>query len=167
MFKNILLLPLIAVMLIGGTLSCQSSGGQPAIKPLEQMDDVTYSHWKLYIQLTVKIAAHRLLTERVVTQDQLNLVAGVVDAVTTSPIQAGATSLLGPALAKAGFTSDEVTLAVMIADQELVARGALKNVDPTTGMIQLSARTKEVLGLVSSALRTANITADPNAPAAQ
>lgn len=163
MFKKILA-GLVCLLTIVG---CMSTNGQGAIKPLEQMSDVEYTHWKLYIELGVKIGAHRLLTEKIVTQNQLTMVATVVDAVTTTPLEAGATSLLIPALQKAGFNNDEAMLILMVVDQELMSRGALKWVDPATGLVSLSPRTKEVLGLVSTALRTANaVTQDEHAAAA-
>lgn len=162
MFKKIFAALVCVLTVIG----CMSTNGQGAIKPLEQMSDVEYTHWKLYIELGVKIGAHRLLTEKIVTQNQLVMVATVVDSVVTTPLEAGATSLLIPALQKAGFNNDEATLVIMVVDQELMSRGALKWVDPATGLVSLSPRTKEVLGLVSSALRTAgNVSEDEHAKA--
>lgn len=144
----ILILPLL-LMTATSFVSCAN------MQQLEQMQQREYENWKLYIQLGVKVTANRLLEEGSVTADELNLVANVVDSVATSPVVPGATALITPALEKAGLTSDEIRLVIAIVEQELLARGALEWLDPTTGVVSLSPRTKEILGLVAGSLRSA------------
>src|SRR5690348_7731283 len=102
---------LIALMmclcLFGSFVACSTTGGN-SVKPLEQLTELEYSKWKLYIQLGVKIGAHRLLQEGVVNTDQLNVAAGVIDGIQGEPITGGAKSFIIPALHKAGFNNDEV-----------------------------------------------------------
>lgn len=147
---------LLAMAMIGTLFtivpSCVSNG---SIRPLEEMTDLEFNRWKLYIQLGVKVGANRLLQEGIVTTDQLSVVAGIVESVKSGPVVAGASSLIVPALHKAGFNNDEVELVLLIAEQELLARGAFDWLNPATGTLELSPRTKEVLDLIADSLRTA------------
>ena len=43
----------------------------------------------------------------------------------------------------------------MIVEQELISRGALDWINPETGLIEWSPRTKEMLTIVANALRSA------------
>jgi hypothetical protein len=136
------------------TSSCTTTGG---VKPLEEMTELEYSKWKLYIQLGVKIGANRLLQEGVVTQDQLGVAAAAIDGIQGEPVAGGVKSLIVPALRKAGFANDEVEFILLVAEQELLARGALDWINPETNLFELSPRTKEVLAIVANALRTAGV----------
>jgi len=155
--KMIAMLVLVGALLVGSSIACISSGNGSGVKPLEQMTELEYSKWKLYIQLGVKISANRLLEEGVVTHDQLNIAAGVIDGIKGEPVTGGAKSLIVPALRKAGFHNDEIEFILVVAEQELIARGALDWLNPETNIIELSPRSKEMLTVVADALRTAGV----------
>lgn len=150
---------LIAALCLTGIVCVASSGCNGAgvnIKPLEQMTELEYSKWKLYIQLGVKIGANRLIQEEITTREQLNIAATVIEGISSKPVTAGAKSLIIPALEDAGFNNDEVQLILLIAEQELLARGALDWINPETGLLELSPRTREVLSIIAGSLRTAD-----------
>lgn len=159
MKRLILMIPLLLATTFNVT-SCAN------IQPLEQMNELEYENWKVYIQLGVKVAANRLLQEGTISESELVTMADVIDTVTTSTVLPGATSILSSAIEQAGLTSDEARLLVAIVERELLARGALDWVDPATGTASLSPRTKEILGIVSVSLRSAKaVTPTENAQA--
>lgn len=156
-WKKIATLGIVGVLAIGAIsgAGCVSTGGEHGIEALEQMSDLEYNNWKLYISLGVKVGARRLLDEGIVSITDLTVASTVVDSVATSPIVPGATSLLEKPLEDAGFTNDEAKLVLLIVEQELLARGGLSGVlDPETGVFKLAPRTQEVLQLVASSLRS-------------
>jgi hypothetical protein len=158
----------IAVLFAGiPVTSCTTTqDGEQSIESLEQMSELDYNRWKLYIQLGVKIGANRLLEEGVVDEATLDVMADVVENVATKPIQAGATSIikevLEDELEKLGLNNDEAVFVLLVAEQELLARGVLDGVlDPETGNTVLSPRAKEMLGIVAGSLRAAgNVSAE-------
>lgn len=152
--KNLFIVLVSCIALSSGLVSCATTNGN-GVKPLEEMTELEYSKWKLYIQLGVKIGANRLLQEGIVTQDQLGIAAAAIDGIQGEPVTGGIKSLIVPALRKAGFENDEVEFILLIAEQELLARGALDWLNPETNILELSPRTKEVLTIVANALRTA------------
>jgi len=156
MSKNLIcVLAIASVLSLGSIVSCTSTGNGDGIKPLEQMTELEYSKWKLYIQLGVKIGANRLIEEGVVTTQQLGIAAAAIDGLRDQAVTGGAKSLIVPALEKAGFKNDEVQFILLIAEQELIARGALDWINPQTNLLELSPRTKEMLGIIADALRSA------------
>lgn len=157
------ILGILSVIAIGSCIACQSNG---SIKPLEEMTELEYSKWKLYIQLGVKIGANRLLKEQVVTTGELGTAAAVIDGIKGEPVTGGIKSLIMPALAKAGFQNDEVEFVLLIAEQELLARGALDWINPETNVLELSPRTVEVLGIISASLRSASVVTEEEASSA-
>lgn len=136
------------------SVACTTTGGN-GVKPLEEMTELEYSKWKLYIQLGVKIGANRLLQEGIVSTGQLNVAAGAIEAIKGEPVVGGAKSLIIPALRNAGFNNDEVEFILLVAEQELLARGALEWLNPETNVFELSPRTQEVLDIIAAALRSA------------
>lgn len=154
--KNIFMVLMLCTALTCGVASCSTTGGN-GVKPLEQMTELEYSKWKLYIQLGVKIGANRLLQEGIVKHEQLDIAAAAIDGIKGEPIAGGVKSLIVPALHNAGFSNDEVEFILLVAEQELLARGALDWLNPQTNVLELSPRTKEVLTLVANALRTAGV----------
>lgn len=162
--KTFLVLMTALVLSVASMTACTSTGNGNGIRPLEQMSELEYSKWKLYIQLGVKIGATRALTEGVITRDQLDLAAVAIESIKGTPIEGGAKSLIMPALQKAGFTNDEVELVLLVAEQELIARGALNWINPQTNVLELSPRTQEMLTVIADALRMAgNVTAKEKA----
>jgi len=143
--KNLLM---VSILLFGG-VACSTTG----IPTLEQMSEADYSQWKLYIQLGVKIGTERLVQDHKVTQDELNVAAAAIDAIKGQSVLDNATSLITPALEKAGFHNDEVKLLLLVAENELISHGALHWMNPQTNVLELSPRTKEVLSIISSTLR--------------
>ncbi len=143
---------------VGGALSgCTMLGtGEGGVQAIEEMSELEWSRWKLYIQLGTKIGANRLLAEDLVSEDDLAIAATVLDTLRDQTVVPGATSLIAPALVEAGLTNDEVQLLLLIVEQELLSRGALEWLDPDTGLLALSPRTKELLTLVADALRSAS-----------
>lgn len=153
--KKLAILVLGLVCAFGTMQGCSSTGEGQGIQALEQMPEVDYSKWKLYIQLGVKISANRLLREGSVTAKELELVATAIETARDQTVIPGATGIIKPALDKIGFTNDEVELVLMVAEQELLSRGALNWINPTTGVVDLSPRTKDILTVVASSLRAA------------
>lgn len=149
---NILFTALTVILPLG----CVSTGEGSGVELIEQMDEQEYNKWKLYISLSTKIAANQLVESGLVSQDDLDLAAAVVEATKESQIVPGATSLIEPKLQELGLTNDEVALLLLVLEQELLARGMLEWVDPLTGVVSLSPRTKELLGIIAESLRTAS-----------
>lgn len=152
--KNFVCIALLALLCGQASMSCSGPG---SIKQIEEMSDLEYSKWSLYIQLGVKIGANRLVQEGVVTTSQLNVAAGVIEGIGGEPIAGGVKSLILPALQKAGFQNDEVEFILLVAEQELLARGALEWINPQTNVLELSPRTLEILKIVANSLRTAGV----------
>ena len=65
-------------------------------------------------------------------------------------------SLLKPALEKVGLKDSEVELALLVIEQELLQRVPFI-VDPGTGLVQLSDRTKSVLSEMANSLEAAAV----------
>ena len=147
---------IIALALAGGGISgCLTTGdGSQGIEVIEGMTDAQFTNWKLYIQLGIKVGTNRMVQEGMVTQEDLNLAALTLEAVRDQPITPGATAIIAPALEEAGLTGPEVELLVAILEQELLSRGALDWIDPETGLIAFSPRTKELLTAVAAGLRS-------------
>lgn len=152
--KNLILSSAIALCIFGST-ACHSTGSGSGLKPIEEMSDVEYSKWQLYIHLGVKVGANRLILEKVISKEDLLKIASVIDGIRDNTLTNAGGSLLAPALQKAGFTQTEVELLFTVVEQELIARGGLKWVDPATGTLALSPRTKSLLTVIASALKTA------------
>jgi hypothetical protein len=155
--KNTFAVLMLCLCLAGGIVAssgCTTTNGN-GVKPLEQMTELEYSKWKLYIQLGVKIGANRLLEEGVVNHEQLEIAAAAIDGIKGEPVAGGAKSLIVPALRKAGFSNDEVEFVLLVAEQELLARGALEWLNPQTNVFELSPRTQEILTIIAASLRTA------------
>jgi len=142
---------------VGAVTGCVTTGDGQGIKALEEMSDLEYARWQLYITLGVKIAANRALTEDLVSASELNTAATALEILRDQTVVSGATSLILPALESAGLTSEEVQLLLLIVEQELLSRGALEWLDPETGIVALSPRTKEMLTRVADALRSATV----------
>jgi len=149
-------LALIAVLaaapLSGG---CVSSGNGQGVQTIEQMSELDFNKWKLYIQLGVKIGANRALAEGTVTVKELEIAATAIETVRDQSGIPGTQSFIKDALKKAGFKNDEIELLLVIVEQELIARGALGWLNPTTGVVEWSPRTKDLLTLVAGSLRAA------------
>lgn len=156
---------LLMLALFSGAISgCMStSDGEQGIEALEAMTDVEYNKWKLYLQLGTKIGANRLLASETVTEGELELVATTLETVRDQSIVPGTTSILTSALDDAGLTNDEVALLVLIVEQELLTRGALEWIDPETGLVALSPRTKDLLTTIADAFRSATLVSDEEA----
>lgn len=162
---------LLVFALFCGTVntSCVSSGNGQGIESLEEMTDVEFGQWKTYIRLGTKIGANRLLEENLVSRKTLDVMASTLETIRDTQVDPGLPNFLSEAvknaLLKEGLTNDEAELLILIVEQELQSRGAFKWLNPTTGVVELSPRTKELLTAVVDALRTAGIdpvTADEN-----
>jgi hypothetical protein len=147
---------ILALALMGGAISgCVSTGDGHGVQAIEQMSELDFSKWKLYLTLGTKIGANRLLAEGAVTAEELEIAATALETLRDQTVVPGATSLIQPALREAGLTNDEVELLLLIVEQELLSRGALEWVNPETGLFELSPRTKDLLTVVAGALRSA------------
>lgn len=148
---------MLAISLAGGVLpGCISSqDGQKAIEALENMSDLDFNKWKLYVSLGSKIGANRLLAEGLASENDLKLAATALETVRDQSVVPGTSHFIENALADIGLTNDEVKLLLIIVEQELASRGALEWIDPETGLFALSPRTKELLTAVADSLRAA------------
>ena len=155
MKKWITPLALVAVLGAASLSGCVSTDGGKGVQALEQMSELDYNKWKLYIQLGVKIGANRLLEEGTVTAGQLEIAATALETVRDQTGIPGTKSFVKDALADAGLNNDEIELLLVIVEQELIARGALDWINPETGVIEWSPRTKDLLTLVAGSLRSA------------
>lgn len=146
---------ILVLALFCGTVntSCISSGHGQGIETLEQMTDAEFSQFQSYTRLGVKIGGTRLLEEKLVTKVELGLAATAIETLRDQTIDPGISHFIDNALAKAGLTNDEIELLLLVVQQELESRGAFKWLNPTTGVIELSPRTKQLLTTVSLALR--------------
>lgn len=155
------LAPTVLVLaLAGGAISgCIATGpdGEQTIEALEGMSELQFNKWQLYIQLGVKIGANRLLAEDMTTEEELDMVASVLETVRDQAVVPGSTGIIMPALENSGLTNDEVQLLLLIVEEELMQRGALDWIDPTTGSVAFSPRTKTLLTSVADSLREASL----------
>jgi len=157
MDKKKLIAPVMLALMLGvGAISgCIGTEEGQSIEALEEMTDLEYSRWKLYLQLGVKIGANRLLEEQLVTADDLELAAVALETLRDQDFMPGTQSLIRDALADAGMTSDEIAFLLVIVEQELIARGALDWINPETNVVELSPRTEELLTVIANSLRSA------------
>ena len=158
---------ILVLALFCGTVStsCVTGRDGQGIETLEQMTDVEFSQFQSYTRLSVKIGGNRLLEENLVTKAELEIAAFAIETLRDQTIDPGVSHFINEALAKAGLTNDEIELLLLIVQQELESRGAFKWLNPTTGVIELSLRTKQLLTTVSTALRSVGnepITAEEN-----
>lgn len=143
---------LCTVLLMPLTQSCIGPGNAP-VKPFEEMSQTDYDKWKLYVELGVRIAAHRTVQQGIVTTEQLNSLATSIEIVVNEPVTTFGESVLEKALQNSGLSNDEIRLVVLIAENEIMSRGGY-HVITDGGLIKLSPRTKEILLTVVSALKT-------------
>ena len=155
--KKWITIGVLAAVLSAGAVSGCLATGDGGIQAIEQMSDSDYAKWRLYVTLGVKIGANRLLGEGMVSVDELELIASTLEALRDQSFMQGGQSFILPALREAGLTNDEITLVMLILEQELLEHGALSWIDSDTGLIALSPRTKEVLTDVVVALRSAAV----------
>jgi len=156
MFVNKLIAPLVLIVALGSAslVGCVSTGGGNGIQAIEQMSDLDFNKWKLYLQLGVKIGANRLIDEGAVSAEEVELTATVLETLRDQSVVPGGKSFIKDALEKSGLTNDEIELLLVIVEQELISRGALDWLDPTTGLVAWSPRTKDILTIVAQALRS-------------
>jgi len=153
---SLLIAGLLSLFIVtASTSGCVSTSDGKAIVGIEEMSDLEYNKWRLYLQLGVKIGASRLAQEGMVDQAELDLAAGILDALREQNIVTGGESFIQLALVDAGFTNDEVAFLLLVVEQEIIARTSF---DPTTGMVVLSERTKELLQIVANSLRQSTMT---------
>lgn len=133
-----------AVMINGCIMSPEGD-----VVAVEDMSETEFQNWQLMTVLGVKIGANRLLMEGVIKESDLDGMADVLEAASEATFAEGATSIFKDTLAEAGFTSDEVTLLLLVAEQQLIARGGLSLDDA----LQLSPRTKDTLVKLAEGLR--------------
>lgn len=146
----------VLLALAGGAVSGCLTTGDGTVQGIEEMTELEYAKWQLYVTLGVKIGSARLLAEGAITVAELELAATAIELIIQTPLESGTTSLILPALQSVGLTSDEVQLLLLIAEQELLARGALEGLtDPVSGIVELSPRAQELLQRVADSLRGA------------
>lgn len=156
--KKLWLAPIIAVACLGA-VSCTSTENGKSIQGLEEMTDVDFNKWKLYLQLGTQIGANRLLKSGAVSESDLEIAATALETLRDQDVVPGVESGITTALEDAGLTNEEVKLLLLIVEQELLARGALDWINPDTQMVELSPRTQDLLTLIAKSLRdAANVT---------
>lgn len=143
---------LMAAPNLSGCVSTQD--GQQGVEFIENMDDVSFDRWQLYVSLTVKIGANRLLEEGIVTADELLLAADVMEAAQAANVPVGAVSLLEPLFIEVGLNNDEMLLVLLIVEQELLSHGVSLDTN-------LSLRTKAVLQGAANAIRAVILPPEP------
>ncbi len=86
-----------SVITIGALTGCVGTpdGGQ-GIEYIEEMDDLRFEEFKLFLQLGVQIGARNLVAEGVVTQVDLDLAASALDIVCNEPVVDTARGVLTP-----------------------------------------------------------------------
>lgn len=159
--KKKLIAPAVLAVVLGvgfatGSLSgCVSTGSGQGIVALESMSEQDFSKWRLYISLSTKIAASRLIANNLVSADDVNKAVSALTLLRDQPIVEGATSFIKPVLEQVGLAGSEIELLLLVVEQELLSRGALDYIDPQTGLVSLSPRTKDVLTVVVNSLTAA------------
>jgi hypothetical protein len=165
-----LIVPAVLALVLGlgvaiSSLSgCVSTGSGQGIELIENMSEASFLKWRLYISLTTKVVASRLADEGLVSREELGLAAQALKLVRDGevPPDLSVGSLLKPALEKVGLKDSEIELALLVIEQELLQRVPLI-VDPGTGLVQLSDRTKSVLSEMANSLEAAAV--QPATPA--
>lgn len=155
MKKWIIPLALVAAVGVASLSGCAGPGGTQGVQALEEMSDLQFSKWKMYVQLGVKIAANRLLSEGVVSVQDLELAATALETVRDQSGIPGTKTFIQDALKDVGLTNDELELVLVLVEQELLSRGVLDWINPETGVVEWSPRTKDLLTTVASSLRSA------------
>ena len=148
--------PMILALLLGIGLTtaslsgCVSVGGGQGVELIENMSEASFTNLRLYVSLTTKVTASRLIAENLVSAEDVSKAVQAIDIALTSPVIPGASSILKPALEEVGLTGSEIELLLLIVERELLDRGALQ-----VGVVELSPRTKELLQVISAALHAA------------
>jgi hypothetical protein len=121
------------------------------------MSEPAFLNWRLYVSLTTKIVASRLLDEGLVSREEMGLAAQALRLVRDGavPPDLSTSSLLKPALENFGLKDSEIELALLVIEQEILQRGVVPLVDPSTGLVVLSPRTKSVLNEMANSLEAA------------
>lgn len=159
--KKKLIMPAVLAVVLGigvatGSLSgCVATGNGQGVEALESMSETEFAKWRLYISLTTKIASSRLISNGLVKAEDVALAAEALKLLREQPIVEGGTSLIKPVLEDVGLGGSEIELLLLVVEQELLSRGALDYIDPETGLVALSPRTKDVLAVVENSLRAA------------
>lgn len=162
------ILPIVLATLLGtsiATTSCISAGSEQGVVLIENMSEQEFTKWRLYISLTTKVVASRLVDEGLVSREELALAAQALELVRDGslPPDLSTSSILKPALEKVGLKDSEIELALLVIEQEILKRGIVPFADPVTGLVSLSPRTKSVLNEMINSLKTA--VAQPATPA--
>jgi hypothetical protein len=147
-------LGLVAIPLTGAALSgCVTlPGGERGLESLETMSEVDFRRFKLYSTLGVKVAAHRLVEEEVVTAADLAAAADVLESLEETPVTGGAELLVEDLLTESGLTSSEVRAILELVVFELQAAGLFDQVG-LDGTLELGPRTKELVDALIAAVR--------------
>lgn len=148
---------------------CASTGGGQGIVLLENMSEPQFNKWRLYIGLSTKVIASRLVDERLVSQEELALAARALELVRDGsvPPDLSTSSLLRPALEQVGLKDSEIELALLVIEQEILQRGVVPFLDPATGLYTLSPRTKTILGEMINSLNAAAVSPATSAESEQ
>jgi len=149
-------LGLVALPLAGASISgCTTlPGGEQGLESLEAMSEAEFKRTMLWSSLGVKIAANRLIKEGVVSVDDLETAADLLDAVKTTPVVGGAELFVADLLDDSGLTSVEIEALVELVVFELDARGVFDNLS-VLGTVELGERTEEFIDTLIGAVRDA------------
>lgn len=119
---------------------------------LDSMSQADYDKWRLYVSLGVKIGTNRLVHDGVIDRAKLEQVADRIEETVKNPVLPGTKSLLRPILEDTGLLEDEITLVLLVAENEIIGSGGLNDYT-----IVLSPRAKEVYLLIAGALRASEV----------
>ena len=158
--KNLVALALVGLLMIPAMSGCITTDNGAGVQAIEDMSELEFNKWNLYVTLGVKIAANRSLQEGLVTQEELNLAALGLELIGNQPVLDGTTSLIQSSLEDVGLNNDEIMLILLIAEQEILQRGGGDYIDPVTGQLAVSPRTEILLDNIAQALRDAAFISD-------
>lgn len=161
--KKTWIFPTVLVAALGISLAtaslsgCVSTGDGQGVVMLEEMTQPQFNKWRLYIGLSTKVIASRLVSEGLVTPEELAKAAEALTIVRDglATPEGSATSLLLPALEKVGLKGSEIELALLVIEQEILQRGVIPFLDPVTGTYTFSPRTKDLLDSMINSLNAA------------
>lgn len=143
--KRLITFGLLALLAIPAMSGCVLTGTGQGIENIEEMEEADYQRFRMYLRLSVKILAERLLVEEVVTSDELDNVATVIALAGHAPITGAIDSLIADTLTDSGFTGSEIMLIAVLIDDQLFGEGRFGTFVSPDGTLFLSDRTAELL----------------------
>jgi hypothetical protein len=133
-----------------GTSCVTLDDGNQGLESVEEMTEDEFIELKVYVQLGLSQALKAINADPADLQEAADLVRQV----TTTPVDDDVTLFITSALQEAGFQNEELMLALLLVETELLGEVFLDYVN-VDGTLKLSERSEELLLLLADELEDA------------